>query len=798
MLDYFCMLFPDEESRAPGGPGQACWEQALAEARAEETVRHSSENLVALAAQETALIDIRKSLAQWEVARQRMARERAKADASGTAGRVRLAARAANDVVIVQRRIAATSPESLAAGLAGLAEDADAAGVWADVDAVHDFARDVDHRLAVSVSVLHTIEVRAAEASASLARLSDAIARIVRRQYRRVALRYHPDRFAGAEVDEAQAAEAAFADLGEAYVTLANAALRREYMAMCNHELFKLAHANDVDADTAADLGRAQVLAIESGAPDQMRKVEVCVARGERKLQVRWSTAPRAAMIEIALIPPTDALRTLHLSPSPLGGSTVVAVHSPSVGLHQVVARGVNSSGDGPWSFPAEFTIDEETGELTAMSAADLAAAQQAAAAQAIAEIKTRNRARRKARAKARAQAAAASTAEPDPPHLVAIHKATRTLFKAARKHSPAMMVRALAGLPCQRATAAAVNGANRAGDALLVVATREGDEDAAKWLVDHFGSCGLDCNAVDNATGRTPLAWSIVSGAEDVTDALLRLGRRTIDLDLPDFAGWTPLHFAVRAGKPRLVERLIRMRAPLNAASYECPSVTPLHVAVEHSDAGMVAHALAETDVSPLGLALMKGNDELVLLAELVRLTLLSDRVELLLQLVGSETLNASRDDAGNSVLHAAVALGTEHAQAVLGEAVGAGAECENAAGLLPKDITAVTLEDVLGVREEEAGDNSGDEAAESESDSEEGSEHVAGPSGSKDVVERMEDESGAGSLDLLPVEIIFEVLRLLEMRDVVALSQTCRAMRALLVDNILWRKLFRRAFPG
>src|SRR5262245_559053 len=94
-------------------------------------------------------------------------------------------------------------------------------------------------------------------------------------------------------------------------------------------------------------------------------------------------------------------------------------------------------------------------------------------------------------------------------------------------------------------------NSANPAGETALMVAARTGKAAAVKRLV----AAGADVNAKESVRGQTALMWAAAEDNLGATTMLLEAGANA-NVRTP--AGFTALHFAVRAGNIPVVKELV------------------------------------------------------------------------------------------------------------------------------------------------------------------------------------------------------------------------------------------------
>jgi uncharacterized protein len=103
-------------------------------------------------------------------------------------------------------------------------------------------------------------------------------------------------------------------------------------------------------------------------------------------------------------------------------------------------------------------------------------------------------------------------------------------------------------------------NSATPAGETALMIAARTGKVAAVKRLV----AAGADVNAKETVRGQTALMWAAAENNLEATTMLLEAGANA-STRTP--AGFTALHFAVRAGNIRVVKELVAHGASVNDA---------------------------------------------------------------------------------------------------------------------------------------------------------------------------------------------------------------------------------------
>eukprot|EP00977_Amphora_coffeiformis_P009053 scaffold2050_cov167-Amphora_coffeaeformis.AAC.7 len=94
------------------------------------------------------------------------------------------------------------------------------------------------------------------------------------------------------------------------------------------------------------------------------------------------------------------------------------------------------------------------------------------------------------------------------------------------------------------------------------------------KLLVEKYGA---DLRA-RNKFGRIPLIWAVVDGKTEIVDYLCAcMKERDVDIDIPDAAGWTALHWASFLGLNAIVRTLLEFGADCNKTNLV--GRTPLHL---------------------------------------------------------------------------------------------------------------------------------------------------------------------------------------------------------------------------
>lgn len=155
------------------------------------------------------------------------------------------------------------------------------------------------------------------------------------------------------------------------------------------------------------------------------------------------------------------------------------------------------------------------------------------------------------------------------------------------------------------------VNSTNRAGNTILMEATREGKTDIVNLLI----ARKVRFNA-QNAAGDSAIMIGALTGRYEIVQQLRKAGAR---IDMP---GWTALHYAAFGGHVRICQFLIAQGAPINAPAPN--GTTPLMMAAREGQAEVVRILLnaradpnAKTDTGRTALqwATASGNSDLVAL---------------------------------------------------------------------------------------------------------------------------------------------------------------------------------------
>src|SRR4029077_19372153 len=101
-------------------------------------------------------------------------------------------------------------------------------------------------------------------------------------------------------------------------------------------------------------------------------------------------------------------------------------------------------------------------------------------------------------------------------------------------------------------------NSATPAGETALMIAARTGKVPAVKRLV----AAGADINAKETVRGQNALMWAAAENNLEATTTLLE-GGANVNARTP--AGFTALHFAVRAGNTAVGNALFERGAAVN-----------------------------------------------------------------------------------------------------------------------------------------------------------------------------------------------------------------------------------------
>lgn len=112
-------------------------------------------------------------------------------------------------------------------------------------------------------------------------------------------------------------------------------------------------------------------------------------------------------------------------------------------------------------------------------------------------------------------------------------------------------------------------NSASPSGETALMIAVRTGKVPAVKRLM----AAGADITAKETARGQTALMWAAAENNLDAASALLEAGA---DVHARTPAGFTALHFAVRAGNTPVVNALVQHGARVNDPIQPTSAVRP------------------------------------------------------------------------------------------------------------------------------------------------------------------------------------------------------------------------------
>ncbi|XP_034190920.1 nuclear factor NF-kappa-B family member relish isoform X1 [Osmia lignaria lignaria] len=169
-------------------------------------------------------------------------------------------------------------------------------------------------------------------------------------------------------------------------------------------------------------------------------------------------------------------------------------------------------------------------------------------------------------------------------------------------------------------------------GDSPLHAALRYGQHDIVKYLL-MLISADKDCKSLvngQNSSGKTPLHYAVLQNLPEVTKALLMLGadpnridehgfsplhaavripeggacvdallsEKTVNIELPNDAGWRALHLAAEAGSYDAVCFLVQAGANVNDTEMSYGR-TALHIAVEGGHKNIVEYLLKKTNIS-------------------------------------------------------------------------------------------------------------------------------------------------------------------------------------------------------
>jgi ankyrin repeat protein len=116
------------------------------------------------------------------------------------------------------------------------------------------------------------------------------------------------------------------------------------------------------------------------------------------------------------------------------------------------------------------------------------------------------------------------------------------------------------------------VDVTDREGLTTLMWLTVEGHATVAQWLIDDVDA---DVEMTDKRYGQTALHFAAVKGNNMIAELLLH---RKCDPARRDFAGWTPLHAAARAGSLDVATVLLGVLTKDQVNATAAGGQTPLH----------------------------------------------------------------------------------------------------------------------------------------------------------------------------------------------------------------------------
>ncbi len=138
--------------------------------------------------------------------------------------------------------------------------------------------------------------------------------------------------------------------------------------------------------------------------------------------------------------------------------------------------------------------------------------------------------------------------------------------------------------------------GAAGAAGAAEPVASATASTASAAPAMPACAGIASQANEASEATGDTPLSRAVAARDFSQVQAMIRCGA---DPRLKSGEGWYPIHTAVQAGSPVIVELLARQGANPNARG-DYLGWTPLHVAVQGKSNAAVVKVLLASGADP------------------------------------------------------------------------------------------------------------------------------------------------------------------------------------------------------